>query len=144
MSKKDKNKLDYSNSLKNLTDKLYDIMEEKDLQSISWEEEENFKLKLSREDSTRVVASKKESDKSAKTFIRSPMDGVFYKSPSPQAEPFVKAGDKVSAGKTVCIIEAMKLMNEVQVERDCHIKNILVKNNSSVKVNQPLFEITSG
>jgi len=71
----------------------------------------------------------------------SPMNGIFYRTPSPGAEPFVKESDKITSGATVCIIEAMKLMNEVQVERNCKIIKVLIDNASPVKINQPLFEV---
>ncbi len=71
--------------------------------------------------------------------IKSPMIGTFYQSSSPDAAPFVKVGDKVSAGNTVCIIEAMKLFNEIESEVSGTIVKILVDNASPVEFDQPLF-----
>lgn len=73
--------------------------------------------------------------------INSPMIGTFYAAPSPDAAPFVKTGDVVEEGQVLCIIEAMKLMNEVHSETKGKIANILVKNGETVEYGQPLFEI---
>ena len=71
--------------------------------------------------------------------IRSPMIGTFYKSPNPDSAAFVQVGDKVSQGQTVCIIEAMKLFNEIESEVSGTIVEILVDNASPVEYDQPLF-----
>ncbi|MCJ7645294.1 acetyl-CoA carboxylase biotin carboxyl carrier protein, partial [bacterium] len=71
----------------------------------------------------------------------SPIVGVFYSTLSPEALPFVGEGDIVSAGQTVCIVEAMKLMNEIQAETKCKILKVLVPNGQSIQVNEPLFLI---
>lgn len=73
--------------------------------------------------------------------IDSPIVGTFYRSPSPDAEPFVKVGDKVEADTVVCIVEAMKVMNEVKAEKSGVIKEILAENTSPVEYGQPLFAI---
>lgn len=73
--------------------------------------------------------------------IKAPMVGVFYKAASPEAEPYVTVGKTVKKGDTVCIIEAMKLMNEIQAEEDGTIKEILVKNGDIIEYGQPLFVI---
>lgn len=73
--------------------------------------------------------------------INSPMVGTFYRAPSPGAKPFADVGQKVKAGDTVCIIEAMKLLNEIETEYDGVIKEILVENGQSVEFGQPLFVI---
>lgn len=73
--------------------------------------------------------------------ITSPMVGTFYSSASPEAEPFVKTGDAVSKGKIICIIEAMKLMNEIESEYDGEIVECLVKNGDMVEYGQPLFKM---
>ncbi|MCC5846488.1 MAG: acetyl-CoA carboxylase biotin carboxyl carrier protein [Verrucomicrobia bacterium] len=73
--------------------------------------------------------------------IKSPMVGTFYRSSSPDADPFVKAGDLVEADSTVCIIEAMKVMNEIKAEVTGRITKILVENAEAVEFGQPLFEI---
>ena len=73
--------------------------------------------------------------------VTSPMVGTFYTAPSPDADPFVKAGDLVSAGQTVCIIEAMKIMNEIEAEVGGRITKILLENGAPVEYNTPLFLI---
>lgn len=73
--------------------------------------------------------------------IKAPMVGVFYQAASPEADPYVTVGKAVNKGDTVCIIEAMKLMNEIQAEESGTIKEILVKNGEIVEYGQPLFVI---
>ena len=73
--------------------------------------------------------------------IKSPMVGTFYASSSPTAEPFVKIGDKIKKGQVVCIVEAMKLMNEIESEFDGEIVEICVKNEDMVEYGTPLFKI---
>lgn len=71
--------------------------------------------------------------------VLSPMPGSYYSASGPDAKPFVKEGDSVSKGDTLCIIEAMKIMNEIEAERGGIIKEILVNNGDPVEYNQPLF-----
>jgi len=73
--------------------------------------------------------------------IKSPMVGTFYRSSSPGAAPFVEVGSSVKAGDTVCIIEAMKLLNEIDADASGVIKQILVENGQPVEYGQPLFVI---
>jgi len=73
--------------------------------------------------------------------INSPMVGTFYKSPSPESPAYVKVGDKLKEGQTVCIVEAMKIMNEIQAEFDCEILEILVEDGQAVEFDTPLFKI---
>lgn len=73
--------------------------------------------------------------------VLSPIVGTFYRAPAPDADSFVKVGDKVTAGQTVCIVEAMKLMNEIESDMTGTIVKILVENQNPVEYNQPLFEI---
>lgn len=73
--------------------------------------------------------------------IKSPMVGVFYSAPGPESDPFVTRGTKVKKGDTLCIIEAMKLMNEVVAERDGEIVEILAKSGELVEFGQVLFKI---
>ena len=75
------------------------------------------------------------------TQITSPMVGTFYASPSPTASPFVKEGDSVTEGQTLCIVEAMKLMNEVKSTVAGKVKKILVKDKDSIKKGQTLMII---
>ena len=74
-------------------------------------------------------------------LIRSPMVGVFYAAPTEDSEPFIKEGDHVKKGDTLCVIEAMKLMNEIPAEQDGVITGILVKNGQTVEYGTPLFQI---
>jgi acetyl-CoA carboxylase biotin carboxyl carrier protein len=73
--------------------------------------------------------------------LKAPMVGTFYRSPSPEAKPFVEVGQNVKAGETVCIIEAMKLMNEIEADATGMIKAILVESGQPVEYGQPLFII---
>jgi acetyl-CoA carboxylase biotin carboxyl carrier protein len=75
------------------------------------------------------------------TIINSPMVGTFYTSSKPGAEPFVKVGSKVKTGDILCIIEAMKLLNEIQSDYDGEIVEVLVDNAEPVEFGQPLFRI---
>jgi acetyl-CoA carboxylase biotin carboxyl carrier protein len=74
-------------------------------------------------------------------LITAPLVGTFYRAPAPDSPPFVEPGDKVKKGKTLCILEAMKLMNEFQAEFDLEIVNILVENGRMVEYGTPLFEV---
>ncbi|MBO6232898.1 MAG: acetyl-CoA carboxylase biotin carboxyl carrier protein [Clostridia bacterium] len=74
-------------------------------------------------------------------IVKSPMVGTFYAKPSPTAEPFVEVGQVVKKGETLCIIEAMKLMNEIESEFDGKIKEILVSDGEAVEYGKPLFII---
>lgn len=80
-----------------------------------------------------------ESDDSKYVIIKSPMIGTFYRSAGPDKESFVNIGDSVTAGKTVCIIEAMKLFNEIESEISGKIVKVLVDDASPVEYDQPLF-----
>lgn len=73
--------------------------------------------------------------------VKSPMVGVFYDSPSPEADPYVKVGDKVKKGDVLCIIEAMKLLNEITAESDGEIVDICAHNGDVVEYGQTLFKI---
>jgi acetyl-CoA carboxylase biotin carboxyl carrier protein len=73
--------------------------------------------------------------------VLSPMPGVFYSSQSPDKPPYVNEGDKVKSGQVICIIESMKIMNEIESEHSGVIKKILMNNSEPVEFNQPLFII---
>jgi acetyl-CoA carboxylase biotin carboxyl carrier protein len=73
--------------------------------------------------------------------VTSPMVGTFYRSPSPGADAFVQIGDTVKEGDTICIIEAMKLLNEIEADKSGVIKEVLVENGQAVEYGQPLFVI---
>lgn len=74
--------------------------------------------------------------------MNSPMVGTFYSAPNPESEPFVKVGDKINEGDVLCIIEAMKMMNEVKSEFSGIVKQILVENAEPVEFDQTLFVIS--
>ncbi|HVG01378.1 MAG TPA: acetyl-CoA carboxylase biotin carboxyl carrier protein [Nitrospira sp.] len=80
-------------------------------------------------------------DTAGKVTIISPIVGTFYRSPSPDAEPYVEEGDYVKKGQVLCIVEAMKLMNEIESESDGRIMRILVESTKPVEYGQPLFLI---
>lgn len=71
--------------------------------------------------------------------IKSPIVGTFYRAPSPEADPFAKVGDEISQGSVLCIVEAMKLMNEIEADTSGKIIKILVDDGTPVEYNQPLF-----
>ena len=87
---------------------------------------------------TSVEAAEEEEDT---LFITSPIVGTFYSAAAPDVPAFVKVGDQVKAGQTVCILEAMKLMNEIQSDYDCEIEAVLVSNEQKVEYGQPLFRV---
>jgi len=76
-----------------------------------------------------------------KPTVNSPIVGTFYAASSPEAAPFVSPGSKIKKGDTLCIVEAMKLMNEIEAEEDMEILEILVQNGQMVEFGQPLFAI---
>lgn len=119
---------------------------------------EDFKLKLSKYAETApssppspapapTVASQpeakgeEEKEEDNVHYIRAPMVGTFYRAPAPGAEPFVKEGDRVKKGDVVCIIEAMKIMNEIKSDVDGVIEEVLVENAHPVEYGQPLFKV---
>ena len=81
-----------------------------------------------------------EANKNIKT-LRTPILGVFYSSKSPDSEPFVKVGDQVKKGDTLCIIEAMKMMNELKAPYDCKVIACLVNNEDFVEYDQEIFKL---
>ena len=87
-----------------------------------------------------ATAEKPHSDENYNT-INAPMVGTFYKSPSPEEEAYVQVGDKVTNDSTVCILEAMKLFNEIQAETTGVIIEILVEDGQMVEYGQPLFKV---
>jgi acetyl-CoA carboxylase biotin carboxyl carrier protein len=73
--------------------------------------------------------------------VKAPMVGTFYRAPAPGAKPFVEVGQTVSAGDTLCIIEAMKMLNQIEADKGGKIAAILVENGQPIEYNQPLFVI---
>jgi acetyl-CoA carboxylase biotin carboxyl carrier protein len=80
-------------------------------------------------------------DDSKATYLTSPFVGTFYRAPSPDAPPFVEVGTKVREGQTLCIVEAMKLMNEIEADASGTIVDILVENGKPVEFGQKLFKL---
>ena len=133
------------------------IMEENDLQEIEIEGEgEKIRLKKTSPEAQPSITSagmiensgvssqaQEEKKKTSAEFteITAPMVGTFYRTPSPGAPPFTDIGNKIRKGEVVCIIEAMKLMNEITSEITGEITNILVENGDPVEYGQPLFLI---
>ncbi len=131
-------------------EKLVKIIENSSIQEFSIKEG-NSKITLSRRGgqlSGQAAALSAEQSKGAgeeegedEDYITSPIVGTFYSAPAPGEPAFVRVGDVVKAGDTVCILEAMKLMNEVQSEYDCEIEAVLVSNEQRVEYGQPLFKV---
>ncbi len=86
------------------------------------------------------ASEKKESQPEGET-VKSPIVGTFYESPSPDSDPFVKVGDTIQKGETLCIVEAMKIMNEIEAEFSGTVQKILVDDAQPVEFDQPLFII---
>ena len=93
------------------------------------------------EESSLVKIEKAKQDNKNLKIVKSPMVGTFYSSSSPDANPFVKVGDKVHKGQILCIIEAKKLMNEIESEFDGEIVEICAKNEAIIEYGMPLFKI---
>ncbi|PVY76500.1 biotin carboxyl carrier protein [Tamilnaduibacter salinus] len=74
--------------------------------------------------------------------VRSPMVGTFYRAPSPSSKPFVEVGQTVAAGDVICIVEAMKMMNQIEADKSGTIVDVLVENGQPVEFDQPLFVIS--
>ena len=84
--------------------------------------------------STQGVDTVESIDSEDESYITSPIVGTFYSAPSPDAKAFVKVGDRVKAGQTVCILEAMKLMNEIESDYDCEIEAVLARTNRKLNM----------
>ena len=89
----------------------------------------------------KVSEEKKENTPNNNIIIKSPMIGTFYRSPNPESDPFVSEGDSIKVGQTICIVEAMKLFNDIESEVSGKIVKILVDDNSPIEFDQPLFEV---
>ncbi|WP_350656904.1 acetyl-CoA carboxylase biotin carboxyl carrier protein [Psychrobacter sp. S1-30-MNA-CIBAN-0213] len=96
---------------------------------------------ISAVDDSDAVLNKKEANEDAQNRVTAPMLGTFYRRSEPTADEFVKVGDKVDRGQTLCIIEAMKMMHEVKADFACTIKDVLVDEGEVVEYGQPLFVI---
>ncbi|OQX81507.1 MAG: acetyl-CoA carboxylase, biotin carboxyl carrier protein [Candidatus Omnitrophica bacterium 4484_70.1] len=139
--------------IKEKLEKLVKFMEENNLCELEIEEE-GRKIKLKKYDPTisplpqeihlerkESVTQQQKEKKENLVELKSPMVGTFYRAPSPGAKPFVEERDTINPGDVVCIIEAMKLMNEIKAEIKGEIVKILVENGEPVEFGQPLFLI---
>ena len=146
-----------------LIKQVVDLMKRSDLSEFEFEED-GFKLRLSSKgaDAPQIIHAAPAAQTAAPfpvatpatgeavpapveekgiSIIKSPMVGTFYGASSPESPAFVKVGDKVSKDSVVCIIEAMKVMNEIQAEMSGVITELLVENGEAVEYGQPLFKI---
>ena len=133
-------------------EKLVQIIENSSMLEFSIQEGDT-KIKMSRRGTMGVPgeaavtvaqtapAAPLEEDAEDETYITSPIVGTFYSAPSPEAKAFVNVGDRVKAGQTVCILEAMKLMNEIESDFDCEIEAVLASNEQKIEYGQPLFKV---
>lgn len=138
---------------------VVDLMKRSELSEFEIEEE-GFKLRLSRKNSdaapqiiqaaapaaapaTAVAAAPAAApaDEVGISVVKSPMVGTFYSASSPESPVFIKVGDKVTADSIVCIIEAMKVMNEIQAELSGTVTEVLIENGEAVEYGQPLFKV---
>lgn len=103
--------------------------------------EEIVKNVINKEESTTTVLEESTEVSGDFTLIKSPMVGTFYSSPSPDSAKFVNAGEEVKVGDALCIIEAMKLMNEIESEFNGKIVEVLVKDGDMVEYGTPLFKL---
>ncbi|MEP0773588.1 MAG: acetyl-CoA carboxylase biotin carboxyl carrier protein, partial [Acidobacteriota bacterium] len=90
---------------------------------------------------TGPTAADSEVDDSSLTYVTSPIVGTFYRSPNPEAEPYVKVGDRVEKGQVLCIVEAMKLMNEIESDVSGTVVKIFPENGQPVEFGERLFAI---
>lgn len=129
-------------------EKLVEIIEKSTLKEITVEEG-NLKINLKRENNKEIQNVTKNIDKKPEvleepdeeSFITSPIVGTFYSAASPETPAFVRVGDIAKKGQPVCIVEAMKLMNEINCDFDCQIEAVLVSNEQKVEYGQPLFRV---
>ena len=135
--------------------KVIKIFESSSLSELELEEgKTRFRLTKGRKEKGAIAEGKSDSiiedkgieEKERKEFfsVNSPLVGTFYRSPSPEEEPFAEVGDRVEEGETLCIIEAMKVMNEITSEVEGRVKEIMVKDGHPVEYDQELFLIEEG
>ena len=93
------------------------------------------------ENKVEKVIKSEDKEQSNNVIVKSPMIGTFYRSPNPESNPFISEGDSIKIGQKLCIIEAMKLFNDIESEISGKIVKILVDDNSPVEFDQPLFEV---
>ena len=137
---------------------VIDLMNDNELSEFSYEEHNKYKLVLKQgSNAPTVIAAPSAApaaavpaaapaaaaaDPNAKV-IESPLVGTFYAKPSPEAPAYAKVGDEIKKDSVVCIVEAMKVMNEITAEFDCVISEILVEDGQPVEYGQPLFKVTA-
>ena len=128
-------------------EKLVSIIEKSTLTEFSMEEGE-MKISMTRKgvESTNSIVTNQEEildslEEEIEEFITSPIVGTFYSAVSPETPAFVRVGETIKKGQPVCIVEAMKLMNEINCDFDCEIEAILVSNEQKVEYGQPLFRV---
>ncbi len=103
--------------------------------------EKAIKLESPIKETKHIEDDGKKNIESGNIIIKSPMIGTFYRSPNPESDSFVNEGDTIKPGSTICIIEAMKLFNEIEAEVSGKIVKVLVNDSSPVEFDQPLFEV---
>ena len=143
------------NNLEEKVKSLYEVMQQEKVEEIGIDSSD-MKLHIRRKNYSRPVqrvaqapiqnvpqkdASVQQENIIGESTIKSPITGVFYRSPSPTSPMFVKEGDVVDAGKTLCIIEAMKVMNEIKATERAKIVKVLVENGQPINSQQDLFVI---
>ena len=128
-------------------EKLVSIIEKSTLTEFSIEEGE-MKISMTRKgvESTNFIVTNQEEildslEEEIEEFITSPIVGTFYSAVSPETPAFVRVGETIKKGQPVCIVEAMKLMNEINCDFDCEKEAILVSNEQKVEYGQPLFRV---
>lgn len=135
---------------------LMKLMEQSSLKTVTIEDE-GFKIKMSKLDNAPILAQgtlapaagpvapaaavQTAPEDETELNITSPIVGTFYSAAGPTIPAYVKVGDSVKSGDTICIIEAMKMMNEITAEFDCRIESVLVSNEQKVEYGQPLFRV---
>lgn len=148
-------------------EKLVEIMKDSDLSSMEIEEE-TFRIRLAREKEIVAVhgssgghhalpaqapaqpapnagaAPAADAEEAGFIYVKSPMVGTFYRAPSPESPPFIEEGGKIKADTVVCIIEAMKVMNEIQAEVSGKVVEVLVENGEPVEFGQALMKVKEG
>jgi acetyl-CoA carboxylase biotin carboxyl carrier protein len=149
--KEEKPEKELSAELKSLQE-LYEFMQEKGLDALELKEDD-FRVKLTRRFAgthtgsvvhhmpavQHVRPAEPVAEVSSAQTIPTPLAGVFYRASSPTSAPFVKEGDMVDPGQTLCIVEAMKVMNEIKAESRCRITKIVAENGRPVTAGQALF-----
>ena len=125
--------------------KLIDDMGTANIDELEIEFPEGMKISMKKTTQSQVnnenTIVKEDKKEESYKEIKSPMVGTFYSSPAPDKDSFVKVGDKVKKGQVLCIVEAMKLMNEIESEFDGEIVEVCVKDSDVVEYGMPLFKI---